>query len=272
MATKRPTSDPVEDENLAKNDLPKQAAAKGRDPVSGDAAADANPDGDSAVDKARAKNRSVPTAEKTPDKPKKGTPAPIEEPSGTLDAAERERENTEFKANTPPDRTPDKAEQKTNEAVGAMTTGTPQPAPAPGAGKTIAADEVGNLAGRADAGAEAVAPPVPRTLDARLERDRDAKRTPRQDALDDAADKRGTAEKPAATSEGDTDDGDGLTFRRRFHDSASGAAVDRFRREIVAGASGRVTRVKETITPPLNEPSNGGERDWTFRLELEDEG
>jgi hypothetical protein len=259
-AAKSPT-DPVQDENLNPNDTPAEAPTARA--VTGDASADANPDADSAVDKARAKNRSVPTAEKTPEKPAKGVAVPVQEPSGTLDAAERERENAEFKANTPPDRTPDKTEQRINEEVGAMTSGSPQPTPMAGAGQEIAADEVGNLAGRADEGSAAAAPPS-RDLEARLERDRDAKRTPHQDKLDDAADARGgEAPEPAAKSEGGGDDG--TTYRRRLHDSASGTSVDRFRQEVLAQAreSGRrVVRLQEKITPPLHQASIDGQRDY----------
>jgi hypothetical protein len=257
-------TDPVQDENLDKNDVPKQAAQKGAHPVTGDAAADANPEGDSAVDKKRPEGKSVPTAEKTPDKPKADAPVYLQEPSGALDAAERERENTEFKANMPPDRTPDKAEQKINEEIGAMKTGSPPVQRTGGAGQKVSPDEVGNLEGRTDEGSAVTAPPA-RDLEARIERDRDGKRTPRQDKLDDAADARGAKEENTPTSEGAPAD-DGTTFRRRFSDSASGAAVDRFRQEILANAPGRVSKIKETVVPPLNEPSNDGQRDWTFEL------
>jgi hypothetical protein len=187
-------TDPVQDENLAANDVPKQAA--NRHPVTGDASLDASPEGDGGDIKE--------TPKKTPrDKADVDVGPYIQEPSGATDAAVRERENTEFKNAMPPDRTPDKVEQKINEAAGVGTQGSPPPAPAPGAGQAVSGKE-------------------------------------------------------------DTE----TTFHRRFHDSASGAAVDRYRQEIIQGASGKVTRIKETVDPPLDQPTDDGLRTWKFVLSI----
>jgi hypothetical protein len=142
---KKQDTDPVQDDNLDKNDIAKGAADKGAKPVTGDAAADANPEAvGGKVNVAKEAKAGTKAADaKTPAEKDldSDTLPPLQEPSGALDSAVRERENTAVKDAMPPDHTPDKVEQKINEEVGAMTTGIPDVAPEPQPDVAEAADD-----------------------------------------------------------------------------------------------------------------------------------